>query len=61
MGYFDTYNLESQGKWRHTFGMSDDIKVKLGRIRDYELSGSEYLTNTLTASSLAFLTLMLLN
>ena len=37
MGYFETYDLEYEGKRRYNAGQGDDIKVLMGRIRDYEV------------------------
>ena len=36
MGYFEVQDAEYSGKRRLGVGMGDDIKVKVGRIKDYE-------------------------
>ena len=46
------------GKKRIGGGMGDDIKVKLGRIRDYELGGATSMA-TLTATAAAMATLLI--
>ena len=60
MGYFELYDLEYEGKKRNGAGMGDDIKVKLGRIRDYELEGA--ISNALTTAAIgaAVMTTLLL-
>ena len=59
MGYFEIQDLEYRGEKRLAAGMSDDIKVKLGRVRDYEESHAWNSFVTITASATAMATFML--
>ena len=59
MGYFEIQDLEYRGEKRLAAGMSDDIKVMLGRVRNYELSQSITSFAQITASAAAIATLLL--
>lgn len=55
MGYYEILDLEYEGGKSVAAGMSDDIKVKLGRIRDYdgaELNGAFATGLTMTTAAM---------
>ena len=60
LGFFEVYDLEYGLERRLGAGMSDDIKLKMGRVRDYELSGANYLAS-MTIAGVTLLSLMMLN
>ena len=60
MGYFEVQDLEYGGKKRLAAGMSDDYKVRLGRVRDYDLSFASSGLSMVSAFGATMATLMLL-
>ena len=61
LGYYEINDLTAiKGRERIGAGLSDDVRAKLGRIRDYELSGSSLSFGTSMITAATFLLLSML-
>ena len=58
LGYYETYKLNNRSETKSK-GLGDDITIKMGRIKDYELSQAASL-GSLAGASVALLSLLLL-